>query len=101
LDSAVRSSNEPQPYLICKSLQKFHEGEYFITINFHQFYLGTDPQHAFDVLYKTLYVMDIEIKSLVKFFNFFDKMVYNQKKGKPLGVVSLLSQQLLNYPEPL
>jgi hypothetical protein len=97
VETSVADSYEIQPYLVCKAVEKYNDGEYFLAINNFVHYLGTDAKHAFDILYKTLYVFNIEIKSLSKFFNFFDKVVYEQKSGKALGVVLVLRKELMDY----
>jgi hypothetical protein len=88
-------SSEAPPYLICKATKKYEDGEYTATINNKIFIIGNNAEEAFDILYKTLYILDIEKKPLTKFFNFFDKIVYKIKKGKGLGVVRLFIKNCL------
>jgi hypothetical protein len=58
----VAASYKMQSYLVCKAVEKYNEGEYFLAINNILHYLGTDAKHAFDISYKTL-----NIDCLIKF----------------------------------
>jgi hypothetical protein len=90
----VAASYKMQSYLVCKAVEKYNDGKSFLAINNFLHYLGTDAKHAFDILYKNL---NIEIQSLSKFFNYFDKVLYKQKRGKALDVVLVLRKELMDY----
>jgi hypothetical protein len=53
-------SFEAPPYLICKATKKYEDGEYAVTINNKKIIIGSNAEEAFDILYKTLYILDIE-----------------------------------------
>lgn len=78
-----------QPYLLVQSDNLFDKGLFYIIIDQKPLPIGRiSYKKAFDTLYKTFYVFNIQYDHrLDRFFNFIDVFLYKTPKVNPTGVV--------------
>lgn len=89
---AYANKNVTQPYL-CLSGSIEEGGTYFLVLDQKAILVGEHITIAFETLFKTFYVFNLEYdKSLIKFYNFFECIYTIDSKLKIPKVLELIRE---------